>query len=498
MDRVMLITPPYHCGVVESAGRWPNLAFIYMAGELRRAGFDVVIYDAMSLFHGYEEIQAELESVRPKYVGTTAITATINECAKLLTLAKELDPTVTTIIGGVHPTFCYEEVLKDHGSVVDFCVIGEGERTLPDLLTALSRGGDVSKVLGIAYLEGETVVKTPSRPLLADLDSLHPAWDMINWNDYPLYFIDDAHVAILSSSRGCIYSCSFCSQHKFWGGTYRERDPVKFTDEIEMLHREYGINTFFIGDEFPTRNGERWEQILDILIRKSLPVHILMETHVGDILRDAGILWKYREAGILFIYMGVEAAAPGRLETFKKNISFEQSREAIRLIKEQGMITESSLILGLPDETRESIRDTLELAKIYDADYMHFLMIAPWPYADLYEELKPFVEEFDYSKYNLVAPIVKPHNMTRDEVFDAVLRCYRDYYMAKMPKWFAMRGNDLKKRALLKGMKAIMENSFLKDHMKGLGKMPAHVMKLVEPLLLGDSVSGAASKRTGA
>ncbi|MHC5111283.1 MAG: cobalamin-dependent protein [Planctomycetota bacterium] len=484
MDRVMLVTPPYHAGVVESAGRWPNLGFIYMAGELRRAGFEVVIYDAMSKFDDYTQIRAEIDAVRPRFVATTAITATINDCVKVLALAKEIDPTIVTVVGGVHPTFCYAEVLHDHGDAVDYCVIGEGEHTAPELLQAIAAGGNMKDVRGIAYRVNGQVVRTTPRPLLTDLDALHPAWDMVNWNDYPLYFIDDSHVAILSSSRGCIYTCSFCSQHKFWKGSYRERDPVLFVNEIEMLFRTYGINVFFIGDEFPTRNAARWERILDLLIEKSLPVHLLMETHVGDIIRDRDLLWKYRKAGILFIYMGVEAAEPGRLASFKKDISFEQSREAIRLVKEAGMISESSLILGMPDETEETIRDTFELAKIYDADYMHFLMIAPWPYADLYKELKPFIEEYDYSKYNLVAPVIKPHNMTRDEVFQAVLRCYRDYYMAKAPKWLTMKGNDLKRRCLIKGMKAIMQNSFLKDHLGAMGKMPSHLMKL---LTLGTS-----------
>jgi anaerobic magnesium-protoporphyrin IX monomethyl ester cyclase len=481
-QRVLLITPPYHAGVVESAGRWPNLGFIYIAGELRRSGFEVVIYDAMSLFHGYDEIRQRIEDVKPQFVGMTAITATINDAVKVLALAKEVDPAITTLLGGVHPTFCYEEILNEHGDSVDYCVLGEGERTAPDLLTAICEDGSVSDVPGIAYLENGSVARTPPRPLIQDLDTLHPAWDLVDWNDYPLYFIEDAHVAILSSSRGCIYGCSFCSQHKFWGGTWRQRDPEKFTDEIEHIFRTYGVNVFFIGDEFPTRDRERWERILDIMIAKDLPVHLLIETHIGDILRDRDILKKYREAGVLFIYVGVEAGSPGRLETFKKDISFERSQEAIQLIKDAGMICETSLIVGMPDDTKESIRETLELAKLYNADYLHFLMIAPWPYADLYPELKPYIEEFDYSKYNLVEPIVKPVNMTRDEVFQEVLKCYREYYMWKLPQWLTMRDNDFKRKCLLKGMKAIMDHSFLKDHMTGLGKMPAEVKKMLSAL----------------
>jgi len=478
----MLITPPYHCGVVESAGRWPNLGFIYIAGELEKAGFDVEIYDAMSKFHEYDQIREHIQNEAPDFVGATAITATINDSIKVLKIAKEELPGVTTILGGVHPTFMYEEILLDNGQWVDYCVLGEGELTAPELLDAHRNGRDMSKVQGIAFKRDGRVLCTAPRLFMADLDTLSPAWHLVNWSDYPLYFIDDSTVAIVSSSRGCIHSCFFCSQHKFWQGSYRERDPYNFVAEIEHLAATYGINVFFIADEYPTRSRERWEKILDLLIEKELGVHILMETCVPDIIRDRDILHRYRQAGILFIYLGVEATNDRKLEEFKKEIKFEQSKEALKLVRDTGMIVESSLIIGTPSETPASIQETLKTAYEYNADFMHFLLLAPWPYADMYESLEPYIEVWDYSKYNLVEPIIKPKDMTRDQLMNAVLNCYKNYYMRKVPEWANMKGNDLKRSILIKGMKAIIDNSFLKDHMTGLGGMPKSVRKLIDKL----------------
>lgn len=480
LKKVLLITPPYHCGVVESAGRWPNLGFIYIAGEVRKAGFEVIIYDAMSKYHGYEEIEAKLKEVQPDFVGSTAYTATINDAIKVLSLAKRLNPETVSFIGGVHPTFCYEEILRENPDEVDFCILGEGEITMPQLLTAVTGGGNVAQVKGIAYLQNGQVVKTEDRPFIKDLDSLTPAWDLIDWNDYPLYFLENSHVAIVNSSRGCIHTCSFCSQHKFWKGTYRERNPEKFTAEIEHLFKEYGINVFFVADEYATKNRERWERILDILIEKDLGIHLLIETCVRDIIRDKDIMWKYKKAGILFIYIGVEATNGKRLDLFKKGIKFKESREAIRIINEAGMISESSLILGMPDDTKETIYETLQIAMKYGSDFMHFLMIAPWPYADIYKELEPYIEERDYSKYNLVEPVIKPNEMTREELFKEILNCYKNYYMKKLPQWYKMKGNDLKRKCLLNGMKAIVENSFLKNHMSAIGKMPKTIERYLK------------------
>jgi len=478
----MLITPPYHCGVVESAGRWPNLAFIYIAGELESAGFEVQIYDAMSKFRTFEQIREHISSWAPDFVGVTAITATINHAVEVLRIAKQELSEVTTFLGGVHPTFCYEQILTDNNDSVDYCVLGEGELSTPQLLDAHRNGHDVSAVPGIAFAHEGKVIRTEPRPFVADLDALSPAWHLVEWSDYPLYFIDDSTVAIISSSRGCTHSCVFCSQHKFWQGSYRQRDPDKFVAEIEHLAAAYGVNVFFIADEYPTYSRPRWQRIIDLLIRKELGVHILLETCVQDILRDSDILDRYRRAGILFIYVGVEATSDKRLQQFKKETGFEDSRRALKLIQDAGMIVESSLILGTPNETSESIKETLELAHEYNADFMHFLLLAPWPYADMYQSLESFIEVTDYSKYNLVEPVIKPRAMTREQLMQEVLNCYKEYYMRKLPQWAAMKGNDLKRSCLIKGMKAIIENSFLKDHMKGLGGMPKGVRRLIRVL----------------
>jgi anaerobic magnesium-protoporphyrin IX monomethyl ester cyclase len=105
-------------------------------------------------------------------------------------------------------------------------------------------------------------------------------------------------------------------------------------------------------------------------------------------------------------------------------------------------------------------------------------MIAPWPYADIYQELEPYIEDWDFRKYNLVEPVIKPKQMTRDEVFKAVLECYKTYYMRKLSQWDALE-DDFKKELLFRGLKAIAENSFLKKHMSRMGKMPAEIEKYI-------------------
>ena len=137
--KITFVTPPYHSGIPELAGRWLPLGFVYLAGSARKAGVTAEIYDAMAKGDGYPEIEARLKHSHPDYVATSAMTATVNDAVKTLQLAKRLDPKTVTILGGIHPSFMYQEILSSCGEI-DYIVIGEGEVTLRELLETLERG----------------------------------------------------------------------------------------------------------------------------------------------------------------------------------------------------------------------------------------------------------------------------------------------------------------------------------------------------------------------
>lgn len=476
--KVLLINPPHHAGVVEAAGKWPSLSFVYLAGALREAGFAVEIYDSMAKDHTLAQVARRIRRSRPDYVGTTAYTAALPCALAVLRLARAIDPQAITLLGGIHPKFCYREILEGHPDVVDYIVRGEGEVTLPELLACLEAGGDPSRVLGIAFYDraGKEVVATGERGLVEDLDALVPAWDLLDWRDYKLFVVPGSRLGPLFTSRGCTNSCSFCSQHKFWGGVRRERRVERVVEDVRLLHDRYGVDNFFLTDEYPTYGRERWEEFLERLVQLNLGCYFYMETCAVDILRDRDILRKYRDAGFVHIYVGVEATEQGRLDLFKKEISCDQGREAIRLLNEAGIITECSFVLGLPDETPASIRQTLERAKIYNPDMAHFLAIAPWPYADLYEELRDHVVVHDYAGYNIVDPVVKPREMTLEELRREIVGCYKSYYMEKLPEYDRIT-DPFKRTYMLTALEAMMQNSFLRNYLGGLGEMPEEVRR---------------------
>ena len=125
--------------------------------------------------------------------------------------------------------------------------------------------------------------------------------------------------------------------------------------ELEFLRDTYGVNVVMIADETPTLDRQRWERILDLLIDRQVGTKILMETRVDDIIRDEDIMWKYKKANIDHIYVGVEATTQEALDIFKKDIRVEQSKKALDLINEYNIVSETSFVLGMPDDTKEKI-----------------------------------------------------------------------------------------------------------------------------------------------
>ncbi len=421
MSKILFITAPYHCWGVQVVGTWPPLHMAYLAGAALETGIESRIFDAMNKRLSFKEIREEIARFKPDYVMTldylpvtgAISTASVPDSLKILDIAKELNPAIVTLLGGPHPSFMYQEILEDKDNHVDYILRGEPEQTLKQLLAALPEG-KAESVRGIAYLKGDQVIVNDHQPHITELDALTPAWHLLDWEDYNYLVAPFGRMASILTSRGCDMECAFCSQRMYWREDWRCRKPEKVIEEMEHLINTYQIRFFTLIDPYPTKNRERWELYLDLLIEKKLGVYLLIETRVEDIIRDADILHKYREAGIIHVYLGAESADKDVLNSLNKGTDFEQNKVALDLLRQAEIITEASFMIGFPHETWESVQNTIDSAIYLNPDVAVFPVVTPMPFTPIHKDMKDRIRVFDYSKYNLVTP---DHRALPDDPF---------------------------------------------------------------------------------
>ncbi|GFO70469.1 magnesium-protoporphyrin IX monomethyl ester cyclase [Geomonas limicola] len=469
--KVLLVTPPYHYGLTDVLGRWIPLNLVYLAGAARQAGAQPEIYDAQVLNHGFPEIEAHLAAAAPELVAVGAVTATANDALRILELAKKINPATLTVLGGVHASFKYREILEN-SPAVDFVVLGEGEGTFRELLETLSQGGDPATVAGLALRQGDSVVVSPGRAPETDLDRLPAAWDLLDWDNYRYQVLPDSRFGSLSSSRGCAHDCSFCSQQTFWGHSWRGRNPEAVVDEIALLHERYGVDLLQLTDEHPTRDAERWERLLDLLIERALPVRLILETRVSDLIRDRDIVAKYKQAGVIHVSIGVESLEQARLDQVHKGQQVEEAQQAVELLREHGIVSEISLVLGFPDDTAQSVAHGLKFAQLLNPDAANFLPLTPWPGTPLYQELKELIRESDLARFNLIDPVLEPHQLTLAQLDLALTDCFRKFYMGKMFEVMTMK-DEFRRGYMVRATKLIMASPFV---MKKFGMLVKAMM----------------------
>ncbi|MGA1232687.1 MAG: magnesium-protoporphyrin IX monomethyl ester anaerobic oxidative cyclase [Lutimaribacter sp.] len=455
--RIVFVHPNYHSGGAEIAGNWPPAWVAYLAGALKTAGFyDVHFIDAMTNNISNDSLHQQLAQLQPDVVGTTSITPSIYVAEEVLKIAQSAAPNALRILGGVHATFMYRQVLSE-APWIDVIVRGEGEEILTALMRALQAGDwpeNRHKIKGLAYIDGGEIMATPAAPTVKELDAITPDWSLLEWEKY-IYVPLNRRVAIPSMARGCPFTCSFCSQWKFWRD-YRVRDPKKVVDEIEDLVENHGVGFFILADEEPTINRRKFIEFCNELIARNLPDRVQwgINTRVTDIMRDKDLLGLYRKAGLVHVSLGTEAAAQLKLDQFNKETTVAQNKEAIRLLREADIFTEAQFIVGLDNETPETLEETYRMAWDWQPDLANWSMYTPWPFTSLFQELRDQVEVFDYSKYNFVTPIMKPKSMTRGALLEVVLKNYRRFYMKKALFHYPWRGTGYRRKYLLGCLKA--------------------------------------------
>ncbi len=434
-SKVLLIAPPFHYGRLESASpRCPPLGIAYIASYLEREGHTASILDAFALGLTEEQIRSELERARPDIVGITGVTSAFSKMRDIAKMSKEIYPDVPVIMGGPHASIMTQSCFETGN--VDYAVVGEGEITTAELVGKLETGKPVHNVKGIAYLNKNGKLKlTPKRELIPNLDDLPmPAYHLLPMDAYKPYAVFDVGKKFCSmiTSRGCPNFCIFCSSCALWEHKYRTHSAARVMEEMRLLYDKYGIRHFYFQDDEFTIAHHRVEKLCDMIIESKMDVIWECLARVDQMTRP--LLQKMAKAGCVDILYGIESGSPKVLEKIKKRISLEQARQVCKWTKESGMWCRATFLMGLPFETKEDMRQTIDFAKSLDLDIAYFNILTPFPNTEVYrmiEEKKLFSSDADWNRWvsHGKEPVIRTESMTNKEIAEWTGRAYLEFYL---------------------------------------------------------------------
>jgi anaerobic magnesium-protoporphyrin IX monomethyl ester cyclase len=411
--KVLLINPPHTAiGSRIPGEQLPPLGLLSIGGPLVDAGFDVRLLDAEFGPMPVDALVRDALALAPDIVlighsGSTSVHDTVMRIAAGLKAGRSDLPIV---YGGVHPTYHWEDILHAHRQV-DYIVRGEGERTTTELLKAWRDGCDLLEVDGIALRIDGVASATAPAEVIENLDDYRVGWELIDHSRYSYW--GGMRAVVVQFSRGCPYLCSYCGQRGFWT-KWRHRDPVRFAKELARLHREDGVELINFADELPTGSRKAWKAFLEALIAEDVNLTLVGSTRTGDIVRDADILHLYKRAGVVRFLLGIESYDEAMLKTIKKGATTSEDRQAIALLRQHGIISMATYVVGFEEETDANYWRSLKHLLRYDPDQIQMLYVTPhrWtPYFDTVEQrtvIEPDTSRWDYKHQVLATARVPP------------------------------------------------------------------------------------------
>ncbi len=379
--RVALVKPP------ATYADWyhrPVLGLSYIAACIEAKGIECRIFDAYFRSWSEPELVSRVVDYQPHLVGLTAMTHEVNAAARIAGLVKT-QLGIRTVIGGCHVTALPRRTLAEFDAF-DFGVYGEGERTFLELLRVLDADGtkDLERIRGLVFRERENIRVNPAREFLSSEEL-----DALPWPAFHQYYGDDTRVLVgrddeyvMMSGRGCPFNCAFCM--RVLGGRMRRRSAESICREMEYAIERYGVHTFDFEDDTMLIDNQPTREILQSMIDTGLAERVRWSGMIHASSARPELVGLARRAGCFRMAMGVESGDDRILKAIHKNITVEEVKEAVRVVKRAGIRLMAFYILGHPGETRETAERTVNLMAELNADTSAIGLMVPYPGTEIH------------------------------------------------------------------------------------------------------------------
>ncbi|MFX0015169.1 MAG: B12-binding domain-containing radical SAM protein [Promethearchaeota archaeon] len=410
----------------------PPLGLGYIAAVLEENCFTKVrILDCTALEYSFEHFRRYIKQFAPDFVGIQTLTPNFYNALQAAQIAKEENVSFVAL-GGYHPTAMPEESLQLGNGNVDLIFRGEAEYSVLEFLQHLESGQDWTQINGISYLDNDNqVIHNPHAPFIQDLDSLPlPARHLLPMEKYRIFGSSFPATSVITS-RGCPFSCDFCSVSAFYGSKWRARSPEKIAEEIRFLREtmEPPLKATAFVDDLFFISKKRVRRLVHALSK-------IKDIYWGATTRaDAGeleLLTLMRKAGCRLVFVGVESGNQSILNQIHKRTSVNQVERYFDNTKKAHMDTLASISFGFPGETKQTIINTVNwVIKRLNPELALFTLATPYPGTNFYQSMlnKGKIKEHDYSKYNLFFPITEITGLSREEMKIMTKWAYKRFYL---------------------------------------------------------------------
>jgi anaerobic magnesium-protoporphyrin IX monomethyl ester cyclase len=363
--------------------------------------------------------------------------ATCNTYAVVKTLetAKRMAPNVLTVTGGQHFTATAQDSLQLYPEI-DAIVRNEGEQTLAELVGAHQNLTGFQNILGLSFRNKGKIIHNPQRPLIANLEDLpFPGYHYVKNNIRKYHFSamsgKKSPYSLIEGSRGCNHQCTFCTQWRYWQACWRFKSAKRIADEMAYCSREFGSEMIWLTDD-NFGAGQRPQELAQEIISKQLPADVswFVQARCDDIIRNKDVLPQLAKSGLSWVLLGVENSNPATLDYFKKGITPNDAKTAVRLLRDNGIFAHAMVIIGNRKETHQSIRQLQEFANDLDPDFIMFGILTPFPGTEVYAEAERngWIEDRNWSHYDMIHAIMPTETLSTQQVQEELYGCYRNFY----------------------------------------------------------------------
>ncbi len=413
--RVLLVKPKGRKGLGFALDQIP-IGLEYIAASIEEVVEDVNIIDMEFEQYPFEYY---LKLFRPELVGITMSATEHNEGLSLASLAKRNG--IATVLGGYHPTLIPKALLSNQQ--VDMVIRGEGEYTMRELVQmGCSRG-----VQGISYKEDGVVINNENRPSIQDLDSLPFPARHLRRHNYNSVRQKGRDVDVICTSRGCWGQCNFCCEPVMNKGHQRFRSPeniMKELLEIVSFHngaplRILAVDPNFMGDP------EKTDSLCDLLHEHKLDIQFSVMARVDSIAYNPQLVKKMCDNGFHSFELGIESPKMEDLNDTRKGITVELQKKAIKILRDNGANASGTIVIGLPGQTEDEIKQFPVYAKELGLMNAAFGIATPFPGTEFYNDLnkKGLIAEHDWTKYDEMHSVFDPGSIDRRRLEELETYC---------------------------------------------------------------------------